>query len=194
MPSQEVTKNAQKGPAYTRVATLISSFPSTNLSKVGLDRALGGYSQTSSSLTGVAAAASLWLDGDVIEQKVGLGGIMNVGHLFNTAGSNVEGGASIYQTSFKISKKNAAPDLVMATQVDVSPQEVPNQIKKWLMAGNVPASNADFQFGLVNATTFACISGTQVWSSLDRTTGNFQSVYVDPIGGGAKNDPNKSKH
>jgi hypothetical protein len=191
MPSQEVTKNAQKDPAYTLVATLNSSFPSTSTSKVNLAAAVGGYGQTSSSLTGVTAAASLRFDDDVIKQKGGLGGIMNVGHLFNTAGSNVEGGASMYQTSLKIPNKNAAPDVVAATQVDVLPREVPTQIKKWLIADNVPASNLSYQFGLVNATTFACIFGTQVWSRLDRTTGNFQSVYVKPILGGAKNDPNK---
>ena len=191
MPSQEVTKKAPFCPAYARLATLQSSFPSTNLSKVGLTAALGGYAQTSSSLTGVAAAASFWLDGDVNKQKGGLGGTMNVGHLFNTAGSNAEGGASMYHTSFKISKKNAAPDLVMATQVDVSPQEVPNQIKKWLMAGKVPVSNSVYSFGVVTGTTVASISGTQVWSRLDKITGDFQSVYVLTTAGGAKNDPNK---
>jgi len=181
MPSQEVTKNAQKGPAYTRVATLRSSFPSTNLSKVNLFPAQGGYGQTSSSLTGVTAAAAVTFEGGPNTSGKVLPGTMNVGHLFNTAGSNAEGGASMYQTSFKNSKKNAAPDLVMATQVDVLPQEVPNQIKKWLMADNVPASNADFQFGLVNATTFACLLDSQVWSILDRTTGAFNSVYVRAV-------------
>jgi hypothetical protein len=180
MPSQEVTKNAQKGPAYIRVATLISSFPSTNLSKVGLDRALGGYSQTSASITGAAAGASLEFMEDVNKQKGDLTGvgIMNVSQSFNTVNSNVEGGASMYQTSFKISKKNAAPDVVAATQVDVLPREVPTQIKKWLMADNVPASNPAYSFGVVTGTTVACISGTQVWSRLDKITGDFKSVYV----------------
>ena len=62
------------------------------------------------------------------------------------------------------------------------------------MAGNVPASNSVYSFGLVNATTVACLLDNQVWSSLDRTTGAFKSVYVLDIAGGAKNDPNKSKH
>lgn len=192
MPSQEVTKNAQKGPMYTRVATLVSRFPSENLSKVLLNAGLGGYSQTSASLTGVAANASLKFtgspNGDVKQKKKAseLTGLMNVSHNFNTTSSNAEGGASTYQTSLKLSNKKGTPDLIMGTQVDVIDEEVPTKIKKWLNmhAGdsgkheNQPIGAVDYQFGLVNATTFSCFENTQCWAALDRNTGKFKSVYV----------------
>jgi len=183
MPSQEVAKNARKVQMYTREATLTSSFPSTNLSKVGLDPAIGGYSQTAASITGAAAPAAVDFRVGMKQKASVIPGTMNVSHSFNTVNSNVEGGASMYQTSFKISKKNAPPDVVAATQVDVLPQEVPTQIQGWLIEGNsskVAASNPVYSFGVVTGTTVDCLASTQVWSCLDRKTGDFKSVYVKP--------------
>lgn len=198
MPSQEVTKNAQKS-KFKLVATVKSCFPSVNLSKVVLSGALGSYAQTSSSISNASANAEITFRAEKGKQ-VSYVGMMSVNHNFITSDLNADTGNSLYIISLKIINENGtAPGVVGGTQVDVTADDVPNQIKKWLMAGKLSAeAPADdkiaYSYGTVTGTTWSCMDDNWIWSRLNKNNGDFTAVYTNKISAAAKNEPNITKH